>query len=256
LAPDSHGQGIKIQRRKFVISGTVGPAGVTMVGFPVSPAPVTDENGVYSVEVDYGWSGTVKPVKPGYTFQPPERTYTKVVANATTEDYKPTVQTFTISGTTTQPNVKLVGFLEDVTSDATGRYTATVVYGWSGTVVPEKTGYRFEPPSISYGQIDKEMKDQNYKAYELTFTISGTVKTAGVTLSVTGLPKPVVSGPDGSYRIDVRHGWTGKVNRSRRVSSSRRRRTPTPRWRKTRSTRTSRPASSPTRSRERRACRA
>jgi hypothetical protein len=212
LAPDSHGQGMIIAKRTFTISGTVGVAGVTMQGLPATGTTVTtDDNGVYTVQVDYGWSGTVKPIKPGYTFEPPERTYTKVVANATSDNYKPTVQTFTISGTTTQPNVKLIGFPEDVVSDAQGHYTATVVYGWSGTVLPEKTGYRFEPPTISYGQTDKEMKEQNYKAYELTFTISGTVKTAGVSLNVTGLPKPVISGPDGSYRVEVRHGWSGKI---------------------------------------------
>jgi type II secretory pathway component HofQ len=210
LAPDSHGQTIK--KRTFTISGTVGVAGVTMQGLPVAGTAITtDDNGVYTAQVDYGWSGTVKPVKGGYTFQPPERTYTKVIANATKDDYKPTVQTYTITGTTNQPNVKLIGFLEEVASDATGRYATTVIYGWAGTVLPEKTGYRFEPPSISYGPIDKDMKEQNYKAYELTFTISGTAGAAGVALTVTGLPKPVMSGPDGSYRVDVRHGWSGTI---------------------------------------------
>ncbi|MCL5282020.1 MAG: hypothetical protein M1376_19170, partial [Planctomycetes bacterium] len=216
LAPDSHGQGIKISKRTFTISGTVGVAGVTLQGFPVSGTTVTtDDNGVYTVQVDYGWSGTVKPIKPGYTFEPSERTYTKVVANATSDNYKPNVQTFKISGTISgiagPASVKLIGFPEEVVSDAQGHYTATVVYGWSGTVLAEKTGYRFEPPTFSYGQINKEMTDQNFKAYELMYTISGTVKTAGVSLTVTGLPKPVVSGVDGSYRVEVRYGWSGKI---------------------------------------------
>jgi len=211
LAPDSHGQ--TIRKKTFTISGTIGVAGVTMQGFPATvtgTTVTTDDNGVYTVQVPYEWSGTVKPVRAGYTFQPPEKTYTKVVANAT-DDYKAIVQTYTITGTINLPKAKLIGFPEDVTSDATGRYTATVVYGWTGTVLPEQTGYRFEPPSISYSPIDKDMKDQNYKAFELTFTISGTVGAAGVTLNVTGLPKPVISGADGAYRLEVRHGWSGTV---------------------------------------------
>ncbi len=209
LAPDGHGQ--TIRKRTFTISGTIGVAGVTMQGFPATGTTVmTDENGVYTAQVPYEWSGTVKPIRAGYTFQPSEKTYTKVVANAT-DDYKAVVQTYTITGTTMQPNVKLFGFLEDVTSDATGHYTATVVYGWNGTVMAEKTGYRFDPSSISYPPIDKDMKEQNYKAFELTFTISGTVNTAGVTLNGFPGTKPVVSGPDGSYRVEVRHGWSGKV---------------------------------------------
>jgi len=213
LAPDSYGQTVQSVRKKtFTISGSVGVAGVTMQGFPVTGATIaTDDNGVYSAEVPYNWSGTVKPVKPGYTFQPPERTYTKVVASAPKDDYKPTVLNFTITGTTSLPSVKVIGFPEEVVSDATGRYTATVSFGWAGTVLPEKTGYRFDPPSISYGPTEKNMTEQNFKAFELTFTISGTVRTGGVTLNVTGLPKPVVSGPDGSYRVEVRHGWTGKI---------------------------------------------
>ena len=183
LAPDSHGQ--TIRKKTFTISGTIGVAGVTMQGFPATvtgTTVTTDDNGVYTVQVPYEWSGTVKPVRAGYTFQPPEKTYTKVVANAT-DDYKAIVQTYTITGTINLPKAKLIGFPEDVTSDATGRYTATVVYGWTGTVLPEQTGYRFEPPSISYSPIDKDMKDQNYKAFELTFTISGTVGTAGLWIS-------------------------------------------------------------------------
>jgi hypothetical protein len=212
LAPDSHGQGMTITRRTFTISGTTGVAGVTMQGFPVTGTTVTtDDNGVYTVEVPYEWSGTVHPVKAGYTFQPPEKTYTKVVTNSIKEDYKPTVMTYTITGTTGEPNVKLIGFPDEVTSNAAGSYTATVVYGWAGTVLPEKSGYRFEPPSISYGPINKDAKDQNYKAFELTYTISGTAGTAGVTLNVTGFPKPVISGADGAYRVEVRHDWSGTI---------------------------------------------
>jgi type II secretory pathway component GspD/PulD (secretin) len=209
LAPDTRGQQMKVMKKRCIISGTVGASGVSMVGFPVSPAPTTDENGVYSVEVDYGWSGTVKPVRSGYTFLPPEKTYTKVSANLTKEDYKPAVLTYTISGSVGLPGVKIVGFPEDVISDQVGRYTATVVYGWGAVVVPEKPGYRFEPSNKSYSQVTKDAKEENYKSYDLMFTISGTANAEGVVMK--GLPNDPVTGLGGAYRVDVRYGWTGKV---------------------------------------------
>ena len=35
-------------------------------------------DGAYNATVGYGWSGTVTPVKAGYTFNPPNRQYTNV----------------------------------------------------------------------------------------------------------------------------------------------------------------------------------
>ncbi|RPJ20421.1 MAG: hypothetical protein EHM35_19505, partial [Planctomycetaceae bacterium] len=119
LTPESYGQvGGKV--KMFHISGSVGESGVTMQGFPVSPPPVTDDNGVYSVPVKYGWSGTITPTKPGYTFEPKQRAYSNVVEDKTTEDYAATLQTFVIAGTTEKPNVKLRGLPDDPNSDADG----------------------------------------------------------------------------------------------------------------------------------------
>ena len=206
LAPDTYGQ--TAIRRTFTISGTVGVSGVTMQGFPTPVA--TDDNGVYTAQVAYGWSGTIKPIKPGYTFLPPEKPYTKVLANMTREDYKPTALTFTISGSVGLPGVKMTGFPEDVVSDPAGRYTTNVVYNWSGTVIPEKTGYRFEPSNRSYNQVVKETKNDDYKSFELTITVSGVAGTeAGVVMK--GFPKDPMTGPGGAYRVEVPYGWTGKV---------------------------------------------
>ena len=41
-------------------------SGVAMKGLPGNP--ITGDNGYYSAEVPHGWSGTVIPIKPGYTF--------------------------------------------------------------------------------------------------------------------------------------------------------------------------------------------
>lgn len=79
----------------FTISGTVshkvegipkGLEGVTMDGFPGTP-PVTDEYGIYSGIVPYGWSGIVTPGKTGYTFIPDSTPYTNVIGNQTDQNY-------------------------------------------------------------------------------------------------------------------------------------------------------------------------
>jgi len=67
-------------------------SGVLMQGLPGNP--VTGERGYYASTVDYGWSGTVKPVKEGYTFNPPEMSYTKVTRDQNKQNYttKPSAQ--------------------------------------------------------------------------------------------------------------------------------------------------------------------
>ena len=207
FTPETHSQGFRAVKEKFVLSGSVGLAGVTMQGLP--GAPSTNENGVYSVEVEYGWKGTVTPVKVGYTFEPKQRDYANVTENLTTEDYQATLRTFTISGTAGQPGVTMTGLPDNPISDQAGLYTATVTYGWAGTVVPTKEGYRFDPPSHSYSSVEKDMKNENYKAEVQTFVISGSVGVEGVTMK--GLPGDPKTTADGVYRVEVSYGWDGTV---------------------------------------------
>ncbi len=209
LAPETRSQLRRPPTKiKYVISGSVGTSGVTMSGFPVSPAPITDENGIYSVDVEYGWSGTVKPVKMGYTFDPAQRTYDKVTSNLPGEDYAAKLLTFTISGSVGLSGVKISGLPGEPISDESGRYTATVEFGWSGTAVPEKMGYRFEPSTQMYSQVSKD-EIHNYKPYELKLTISGRAGVGGVTME--GFPGNPVTKADGSYSAEVGYAWNGKV---------------------------------------------
>lgn len=200
--------------KRHIISGTVGLAEVTLQGFPVSPAPTTDQNGVYSVEVNYGWSGTVTPVKPGYTFTPRTKSYPRVTSDLNDENYTAALVTYTIAGTVGQPGVNLVGFPEEVVSDASGRYTATVPWNWSGTVTPMKRAYQFEPASRPYDKVARDLREESYKASDRTIAISGTVGAEGVVLK--GLPgAAVVSGPQGTYRAQVPFEWSGTITPSK-----------------------------------------
>jgi hypothetical protein len=84
---------------RYTISGQVGAPYILMQGLPGNPIlsgvlmqglpgnPVTDERGYYTSTVDYGWAGTVKPVKEGYTFNPPKLSYTKVMADQKNQNY-------------------------------------------------------------------------------------------------------------------------------------------------------------------------
>jgi len=202
-----HSQNIVIRKKTFVLSGAVGLPGVTMQGLP--GALMTDENGVYSAEVEYGWSGTVTPVKLGYVFEPKQKVYQRVKASMTEESYAATLLTFTISGSTGQPGVTLKGLPNDPVSDQAGRYTVKLEYGWTGTVIPEKVGYRFDPSSKMYTQVIKNYTNDNYKAHELTFTLSGSVGADGVVMK--GLPGNVVTAGGGNYRAELPYGWTGTI---------------------------------------------
>ena len=206
--PVTHSQVIAT-KKKFVLSGSVGLPGVTMQGLP--GAPMTDENGVYNAEVEYGWKGAVSPVKRGYTFEPKQKVYQKVTSNLTGENYSGMLLTFTVAGSVGLPGVQMRGLPGDPISDPAGRYTTTVQYGWSGNVTPEKVGYRFDPASRIYDPVEKDLKVDNYKAQEVTFVISGSAGVDGATMVVTGLPGKIVTAGGGMYRIQVPYGWSGKV---------------------------------------------
>jgi hypothetical protein len=79
-----------------VTGGSVGPLdGVIMRGFPGANV-VTSGGGLYSATVYdtwSGWTGTVTPEKPGYSFVPVETPYTNVTSDLEDQDYEPSLDT-------------------------------------------------------------------------------------------------------------------------------------------------------------------
>ena len=70
------------------ISGNAGIGGALLSYDNGGPKTVTaDVNGDYSFKIPNGWSGTVTPSKPGYTFSPVNRAYNTVIADMSGEDY-------------------------------------------------------------------------------------------------------------------------------------------------------------------------
>jgi hypothetical protein len=147
------------------ISGNIGIPRVVMKGLPGDP--VSDENGRYSAELERGWSGVVTPVREGYAFAPPSRTYHDIQASCTADNYRASMMTFTISGNAGAPGVLMRGLPSRVVSDGNGRYSVTVPYGWVGVVTPQLTGregymYVFEPVSRRYDPVVDNQIGQDY----------------------------------------------------------------------------------------------
>jgi len=200
-------QGFTPQKITHTISGSAGVNGVTMKGLP-GPPVVTDQSGFYTVTVDYGWKGTVTPYKEGFTFSPASKSYAKVTADMSNEDYVPTPITYTISGKVDMEGVEMSGLPGNPVTGSDGTYSATVEYGWQGVITPIKEGYTFNPVNKEYPPVKTNLI-QNFAPEIKTLLISGSVGEAGVTMK--GLPGDPVTGQNGVYSVKVKYGWSGMV---------------------------------------------
>lgn len=135
-------------------------------GLPRSP--VTNSNGYYSATVSYGWNGSVTPTKTSYTFSPTARSYNGATASQSDQDYTGSVIQPIISGYvrssngTTIEGVTLGGLPLSSVTNSGGVYSASVTYGWNGTVRPTKYNYTFSPTSRSYRNVTSNQSDRNY----------------------------------------------------------------------------------------------
>jgi len=207
------------ERITLTISGSTRMEGVQLNGLPGNP--ITGKDGSYSVTVDYGWSDSVTPMKDGYTFVPESKPYAPVTQDMTNQNYTGKPITYTISGSTTVPGVTMKGLPgRAVVSGQGGTYSATVDYGWSGTVTPTKNGYDFDPPNQTYSNLLGDQVNQNYAPTIQKRTISGTILSekgqpvADVSLLVEG-GGSAMTNISGEYEVFVDHGWRGKITPAR-----------------------------------------
>jgi peptidoglycan/xylan/chitin deacetylase (PgdA/CDA1 family) len=191
-----------------IISGSAGVDGVTMNGLPGDPC--TSGGGLFSVVVPYGWSGTITPVKTGYTFNPTSISYSEVTSNLANRNFVATVvNPCVISGNAGVDDVNMSGLPGPTVTSGGGLWSAVVPYGWSGTITPTKPGYIFSPASISYTEVTSDLADRDFTATAIIITIFGTTGMDSVTM--TGLPGDPVTDTDGSYSVVVPYGWSGMV---------------------------------------------
>jgi len=74
----------------YIVAGRVTETGIGLENVLMSGLPGnswTDANGIYSAQVDYGWSGTVTPHKAGYAFVPSSKNYPNVTGDQLNQDY-------------------------------------------------------------------------------------------------------------------------------------------------------------------------
>jgi hypothetical protein len=84
-----------------------------------------------------------------------------------------TLNTYMISGTvsedgTTLKGVVIYGLPGDPATDASGNYSATVDYGWSGIVTPTLNCYTFTPASTTYTNVTSN-QTTNYAALRIIY---------------------------------------------------------------------------------------
>jgi parallel beta-helix repeat protein len=128
------------------ISGYVSTAGgspvsgVIMDGLPSTPS--TDVSGYYSdPAVPSGWSGTIEPLKTGWVFDPPSRTYTNIAVDQVNQNY-------TGSGGLAVPSVTTVALTSVTATTATSGGSTT----WDGGAAITARGvcWSFVPnPTVS-----------------------------------------------------------------------------------------------------------
>lgn len=107
------------------------------------------------------------------------------------------------------------GGAKTVTADASGNYSFTIPYDWSGTVTPSKPNYLFTPVSRSYTSVKTNQTAQNYTA-TAGYTISGNAGVSGAVLTyVDGVTRTVTANNSGNYSLVVSPGWSGTVTPSR-----------------------------------------
>ena len=112
------------------------------------------------------------------------------VSNAVFSIVSVTISGTVTSGGTALASVVMSGLPGNPQTNAQGQYTATVNYGWSGTVTPTLAGYTFIPPSTTYTNVTSN-QTTNYTSTVVTYTISGTVTSGGNPLAsvvMSGLP--------------------------------------------------------------------
>ena len=205
--------GISVQAFEAVtvthtISGSAGVSGVTMKGLP-GQTVVTDQNGYYSVTVNYGWKGTVTPVLEGYQFSPASKIYSKVTGDMSNEDYTPSEITYTISGKVGMEGVEMNGLPGNPITGSDGTYSTTVPYGWQSEVTPIKEGYEFKPSNRGYPPVKGNQVNHDYTAEPMMLLIAGSVGVEGVVME--GLPGNIVSMQGGNFSANVKYGWNGTV---------------------------------------------
>ncbi len=230
----------------------------------------TNEEGRYSLGVPKGWTGRAVPSKYPYRFEPEERVYENLQEDSLSEqDFVGVKQgPHVIAGCVLRPggeegiagvrilplppniDIHVIPYDASYTNarpiftNDNGRFEIELPHGWSGTLLPQKLGYNFDPEQRSYKDLSATIDDQNFEGErdEGIVLISGRVRTASgegiryVRVSADSPDDPTIGGTDpespgengdvgdpnyagnftftderGFYQLAVSQGWSGSV---------------------------------------------
>ena len=73
---------------RVLTSEGVGIGNVILIFDNGGGVAITTKKGDYAIEVPYGWSGTATPLKDGFVFEPPDRSYSNVISGIPNQDYE------------------------------------------------------------------------------------------------------------------------------------------------------------------------
>jgi len=214
-----------------VISGQVtnsfnglGAEGVVLTFSGGQGVVTTAQDGVFTMTVPYGWTGTVTPSHVVGTFAASWRSYTNLTTNAASQGFRWTPDLRSISGRITHgdtgaglTNVTVYfsnGGGSAVTTNG-GYYTRSLYYTWHGVAAPSGiVNMTAAPVSRSYESITSAIPDQDYVLYPHR-TISGQVihqdtgtGVDGMSIQCTGT-NDLVTANGGYFSTVVAHGWSG-----------------------------------------------
>jgi inhibitor of cysteine peptidase len=150
----------------YTISGQVTANGSPLSGVTISLtgtrsfSTTTDSNGNYSFSVPAGGSYTVTPSLAAYTFSPASQTFSNMSANQTA-NFSGATSTLSISGQVLLNGSALSGVTVtlsgstsgSVTTSSNGMFSFSVQSGGDYTIVPSRSGYKFNPASSTYNGL-------------------------------------------------------------------------------------------------------
>ncbi|MGB8982233.1 MAG: clostripain-related cysteine peptidase, partial [Anaerolineales bacterium] len=131
----------------------------------VGTSTMTRLDGTYVLGRFVSGTYTLAPAKSGYIFSPALQTV-NMPPDVINQDFTGVVA-YSISGNVGVDGAALNytdGTPKVVTADASGNYSLTVPYDWSGMVTPTKVGYTFSPLSSDYANVQVDQTDQDYTA--------------------------------------------------------------------------------------------
>jgi type II secretory pathway component HofQ len=216
-------------QKQFQISGNIGIAKVKVEGF-LSDI-YTDANGYYTASVDAGFSGKVKPVKEGYKFDPSFVIYNNLKTNREKQDYK-AAKVSLDQAEQKELNEPVINetFVGDdillVFDEITARIGINIMYDASIAglvtcrldriplskaleIISSPTEYIVKKMDDYYIVTSPALDDIKNGVIQQKTAIKGNIEIP--LESIVEFPLDIVSESDGSYRINIPTGFSGKI---------------------------------------------